>query len=443
MITVIACGNAAGEYLPPHFVFPGKTRRKLDGYDIESTMERSSSIKGANFSVSDSGWTKDGIAKLWFTETFLKNIGPSRPQLLICDGHGSHNNVEFVELAKQNDIIIIELPSHTSNWTQPFDRTVFKSLKSHWNTAIDDFIKGTGVAVGHKQFLRLFSVAWQASLTPTIIKNGFAATGIYPFNPNAIPNDAYATNICVDESLDDAPESATNPVMENLTLPSLPSSINAMSNVEDAVVSDSSPSVENACQMDVSFFLQPISTQEDDPLYGLILDSSTCENQPIDDVSCTTKDALDIIESTLSSEQKLKFKAALISGTNTKLEQDPLFQTWKHYTQSVLNDEPTFKTTKAPDTPDQPALATRLSKPSTSTSATSSAVSIANEIFPIPKPKSKSTKKRNDEYFVITANEILNQKRKAIELKVRQAEAREQNKNAMNGKRKGQKRQSN
>ena len=113
--------------------------------------------------------------------------------------------------------------------------------------------------------------------------------------------------------------------MENLTLPSLPSSINAMSNVEDAVVSDSSPSIENACQMDVSFFLQPESTQEDDPLYGLILDSSTCENQPIDDVSCTTKDALDIIENTLSSEQKLKFKAVLISGTNTKLEQDPLF----------------------------------------------------------------------------------------------------------------------
>ena len=33
MITVIACGNAAGEYLPPHFVFPGKTKQKLDGYD--------------------------------------------------------------------------------------------------------------------------------------------------------------------------------------------------------------------------------------------------------------------------------------------------------------------------------------------------------------------------------------------------------------------------
>ena len=64
LITVIACENAAGDYLPPHFVFLRKTRRKLNGYDIESAMEISSSIKGSNFSVSKSGWTKDGIAKL-------------------------------------------------------------------------------------------------------------------------------------------------------------------------------------------------------------------------------------------------------------------------------------------------------------------------------------------------------------------------------------------
>ena len=102
--------------------------------------------------------------------------------------------------------------------------------------------------------------------------------------------------------------------------------------------------VDTTCQMDVSFFVQPESTQENDPLYGLIFDSSTCENQPIDDVSCTTQDGLDIIESTLSSEQTLKFQAALISYTSTKLEQDLLFQTWEHYTQSALEAEPTFET---------------------------------------------------------------------------------------------------
>jgi hypothetical protein len=43
-------------------------------------------------------------------------------------------NVEFLRLALEQDIIIGELPSHTSHWTQPFDRVVFKSLKSNWNT---------------------------------------------------------------------------------------------------------------------------------------------------------------------------------------------------------------------------------------------------------------------------------------------------------------------
>ncbi|XP_065934008.1 uncharacterized protein [Magallana gigas] len=148
LITVIACANAGVGFLPPRFVFPGKTKRKLESYDFEVATTPTSPIRGANVSVSDSGWTKDGFARLWFTNTFLKNIGPSRPQLLICDGHGSHNNVEFLELAKENDIIVVELPSHTSQWTQPLDRSVFKSLKCHWNTTVDNFIRETGVSVG-------------------------------------------------------------------------------------------------------------------------------------------------------------------------------------------------------------------------------------------------------------------------------------------------------
>ena len=36
-----------------------------------------------------------------FTETFFINIVPSRPQILICDWHGSYYNVEFVELANR------------------------------------------------------------------------------------------------------------------------------------------------------------------------------------------------------------------------------------------------------------------------------------------------------------------------------------------------------
>lgn len=58
LFTVIACGNANGDYLPPHFVIPGKTKRNLESYDLEAIVEDGSSLRGSNFSVSDSGWTK-------------------------------------------------------------------------------------------------------------------------------------------------------------------------------------------------------------------------------------------------------------------------------------------------------------------------------------------------------------------------------------------------
>ena len=178
--TVIACVNAKGATIPPHFVIPGKTKKKLHGYDLQSA--NTSSMAGANISISDSGW---------FSDTFLNSIGPARPQLLIFDGHSSHNNIEFIELARKENIILVELPSHTSNWTQPLDRCVFKSLKSNWNTELDNFVRITGIAVGHAQFIKIFGNAWEKSMTPQNIISGFRSTGIHPFNENAIPNEAY------------------------------------------------------------------------------------------------------------------------------------------------------------------------------------------------------------------------------------------------------------
>lgn len=45
LITVITCGNANGDYLPPHFVIPGKTKRKLEGYYLDAILEVFESVK--------------------------------------------------------------------------------------------------------------------------------------------------------------------------------------------------------------------------------------------------------------------------------------------------------------------------------------------------------------------------------------------------------------
>lgn len=91
-ITCIGTINAAGDSLPPHVIVKGKTKRSLNSFKTEDAPTNTT------WSWSDSGWTKQGIALLWFTEAFLVNIGEDRPQLLILDGHDSHNFVELIEL---------------------------------------------------------------------------------------------------------------------------------------------------------------------------------------------------------------------------------------------------------------------------------------------------------------------------------------------------------
>ena len=49
--------------------------------------------------------------------------------------HDSHNFVKLTEIARDNNIHIIELPAHTSHWLQPCDRTVFKPFKDAYNDA--------------------------------------------------------------------------------------------------------------------------------------------------------------------------------------------------------------------------------------------------------------------------------------------------------------------
>ena len=48
---------------------------------------------------------------------------------LILDGHSSHcSDVAVLDYAHANDIVILCLPSHTTNYLQPLDRSFFNPL---------------------------------------------------------------------------------------------------------------------------------------------------------------------------------------------------------------------------------------------------------------------------------------------------------------------------
>lgn len=69
-------------------------------------------------------------------------------------------------------------------------RSVFGPLKKKWQEISSSFTTETACPVTHANFFRLFTKSW-SSLKPDYLVNGFRVTGIYPFNPSAIPNEAY------------------------------------------------------------------------------------------------------------------------------------------------------------------------------------------------------------------------------------------------------------
>ena len=121
----------------------------------------------------------------------MPNIGTDRPQVLIVDGHDSHNSVELLSVAIDNNIEIVEMPAHCSHWLQPLDHTVFGPMKTCYNTCCSDLMNIYSVTINKSNFCGLFKKAWDQALTAANIISGFEACGIFPYNPSAIPYEAY------------------------------------------------------------------------------------------------------------------------------------------------------------------------------------------------------------------------------------------------------------
>jgi len=106
--------------------------------------------------------------------------------VLICDGFGTHETLEILEFCFENNIILCRLPSHTSYKLQPCNVAVFASLKVAYCEQVDRLERGGVNTIGKQHFTSLFSPAREKAFTPKNIKAGFAASGLFPFNPDRV-----------------------------------------------------------------------------------------------------------------------------------------------------------------------------------------------------------------------------------------------------------------
>lgn len=116
-VTLIACGSAAGVFIPPLFVFP-----RVHMKDNMLKNAPAGSIGAAN----KSGWSKSDIF-LRFLLHFIEivKLENGKEVLLVLDNRESHLSLAALNIARENGVVMLTFPPHTSHKLQPLDRTVF------------------------------------------------------------------------------------------------------------------------------------------------------------------------------------------------------------------------------------------------------------------------------------------------------------------------------
>ena len=145
------------------------------------------------------------IGKEWFKKCFLPNISDHRPQILVLDSHASHEPIDLLDAARDENIVLFTLPSHTTHSLQPFDKTVFSVLKRRYDTECSEFlVENPMKQIDHQNFPAVFKASWEKAATPSTLVSGFRKTGLWPYNPTLVledlfPEDAAAVNVLQNE----------------------------------------------------------------------------------------------------------------------------------------------------------------------------------------------------------------------------------------------------
>nr|CAD7415338.1 unnamed protein product [Timema poppensis] len=143
---------------------------------------------------------KESAGRSITTQTFVDflqhfaRFKTNGPCLLIFDGAKAHLDYKFCEEAEKHGIAIYCLPSNTTHELQPLDKSCFRSFETFWDQEVLRFFDSHRDQndITRLNFPDVFTPAWGKSMTQSNMTSGFRATGMYPFNPNVIPEEAFA-----------------------------------------------------------------------------------------------------------------------------------------------------------------------------------------------------------------------------------------------------------
>ncbi|KAK7928782.1 hypothetical protein PG985_005780 [Apiospora marii] len=180
-VTVIQGVGSSGYAIPPYIIFAGKTH-------LSSWYENSPLPKDWVIAITKNGWTTNERGEDWIRHfnQHTRSRTKGRYRLLVLDGHESHHSTAFELYCKENSIITLCMPAHSSHKLQPLDVGCFRALKRSYGKEIEDLMRAHITHISKEDFLPAFLKAFLATFTVSNIQGGFRGTGLVPYHPDHV-----------------------------------------------------------------------------------------------------------------------------------------------------------------------------------------------------------------------------------------------------------------
>ncbi|XP_043461173.1 uncharacterized protein LOC122497871 [Leptopilina heterotoma] len=163
---------------------------------------------GADGAANASGWMQaEQFTK--FLVHFKRFAHPSVevPVLLILDNHESHLTIAGLDFCKENGIIVLSLPPHTSHKLQPLDKGVFGPIKRHFNAACDNWMRlpmNAAKTITMHDIPGIAQEPIQKGASILNIQAGFRVTGIFPLNDSIFTEEDFLPSEVTNRSPEDS-----------------------------------------------------------------------------------------------------------------------------------------------------------------------------------------------------------------------------------------------
>lgn len=185
-VTLIQGIGAKGSTIPPFIIFAGDQHASSR---LKKDIPEEWSING-----SAEGLITNDLSIEWLQHFQLHTSNVTKPtqRLLITCGDDIHNTLHFHNFCKDNDIITVCIPRPLFHRVQPFDIGCTGLMKKAYKKEIDKTFCDGITRFTKSEFLSIFKATFRAVFTVKNIKEGFKATGIIPYDPDAVLSQLYS-----------------------------------------------------------------------------------------------------------------------------------------------------------------------------------------------------------------------------------------------------------